>query len=59
MVVSMRAVIEDAVIAESDDIVEQGGYAYFPGTGVRLDWLERRRRHRTSPARMAFNSTTW
>jgi hypothetical protein len=40
MVVSMRAVIEDLVIAESDDIVEQGGYAYFPGTGVTLDWLE-------------------
>jgi uncharacterized protein (DUF427 family) len=41
MVVSMRAVIEDLVIAESDDIVEQGGYAYFPGTGVKLDWLEK------------------
>jgi uncharacterized protein (DUF427 family) len=40
MVVSMRAVIEDLVIAESDDIVEQGGYAYFPVTGVKLDWLE-------------------
>ena len=37
----MRAVIEDLVIAESDDIVEQGGYAYFPGTGVKLDWLEK------------------
>jgi uncharacterized protein (DUF427 family) len=41
MTVAMRAMIEDSVIAESDDIVEEGGYAYFPSAGVRLDWLEK------------------
>lgn len=36
----MRAVLQDYVIAESDDIVEQGGYAYFPSASVRLEWLK-------------------
>jgi uncharacterized protein (DUF427 family) len=29
------------VIADSDDIVECGGYAYFPRSAVRTDWLEK------------------
>ena len=37
----MKAVLKGYVIAESDDIVEQGGYHYFPGAAVRLDWLEK------------------
>jgi len=36
----MRAVLNDIVIAESDDIVTQGGYAYFPSASVRIEWLE-------------------
>ncbi|MBN8873836.1 MAG: DUF427 domain-containing protein [Rhodospirillales bacterium] len=36
----MRATIDGQVIAESDDIVEVGGYAYFPPDSVRRDWLE-------------------
>lgn len=40
----MKAVLEDDVIAESDDIVAQGGYAYFPSASVRLEWLERAER---------------
>ncbi len=37
----MKATLKDRVIAESDDIVETGGYAYFPPTSVRLEWLEK------------------
>lgn len=37
----MKAVLETYVIAESDDIVEQGGYRYFPNAGVRLECLEK------------------
>lgn len=37
----MKAIVDGRVIAESDDIVERGGYAYFPGTAVRLEWLEK------------------
>ena len=37
----MKAVVDDSVVAESDDIVERGGYAYFPPGAVRLDWLEK------------------
>jgi uncharacterized protein (DUF427 family) len=37
----MRASLDGQVIAESDDIVETGGYAYFPAAGTRLDWLEK------------------
>ena len=35
----MKATLNGHVIAESADIVENGGYAYFPGSAVRLDWL--------------------
>jgi len=37
----MKATLKGHVIAESGDIVENGGYAYFPSTAVRLDWLEK------------------
>ncbi len=35
----MKATVNEHVIAESDDIVETGGYAYFPEKTVRRDWL--------------------
>jgi uncharacterized protein (DUF427 family) len=37
----MKAVLENNVIAESDDIVERGGYQYFPNSAVRMEWLEK------------------
>jgi uncharacterized protein (DUF427 family) len=37
----MKAIVDDRIIAESDDIVENGGYQYFPRSAVRLDWLEK------------------
>ena len=37
----MKAVLQVHVIADSDDIVENGGYAYFPSTATRLEWLEK------------------
>jgi uncharacterized protein (DUF427 family) len=38
---SMKATLQDHVIAESDDIVEAGGYQYFPSSAVRLEWLQK------------------
>ena len=35
----MRAVLDEHVIAESDDIVAVGGYEYFPKSAVRMEWL--------------------
>jgi uncharacterized protein (DUF427 family) len=37
----MKAVVNDHVVAESDDIVETGGYQYFPVTAVRMEWLQK------------------
>ena len=37
----MKATLERHVIAESDDIVESGGYQYFPNSRVHMDWLEK------------------
>ncbi|MCJ7527164.1 MAG: DUF427 domain-containing protein [Methyloceanibacter sp.] len=37
----MQAKLKGYVIAESGDIVEEGGYRYFPNADVRTDWLER------------------
>jgi len=37
----MKATLQDHVIADSDDIVEAGGYRYFPSSAVRMDWLEK------------------
>jgi uncharacterized protein (DUF427 family) len=38
---SMKAVLREKVIADSDDIVERGGYHYFPPSAVRMQWLEK------------------
>ena len=37
----MKAMLDDRVIAESNDIVECDGYHYFPSAAVRLQWLEK------------------
>ncbi|MSO77876.1 MAG: DUF427 domain-containing protein [Alphaproteobacteria bacterium] len=37
----MKAVLEGQVVAESTDIVEAGGYHYFPPSAVRTEWLEK------------------
>jgi uncharacterized protein (DUF427 family) len=37
----MKALLNDRVVADSDDIVESGGYQYFPSSAVRMDWLEK------------------
>ena len=37
----MKATLNDKIIAESDDIVENGGYQYFPSSAVRMDRLEK------------------
>ena len=37
----MKAVLKDRVIAESDDIVEHGGYRYFPSAQVQLELPEK------------------
>ena len=37
----MKAMLKDRVIADSDDIVEQGGYRYFPNAHVRVELLEK------------------
>ena len=37
----MKAVVDGHVVAESADIIENGGYHYFPPAAVRLDWLEK------------------
>ncbi|MGE0223891.1 MAG: DUF427 domain-containing protein [Acetobacteraceae bacterium] len=37
----MKATWNGRVLAESDDIVVNDGYQYFPPSAVRLDWLEK------------------
>ncbi len=37
----MKATLEGHVLADSDDIVETGGYQYFPPGAVRTEWLEK------------------
>ncbi len=37
----MKAVLQGHTVAESDDIVETGGYQYFPASAVHTDWLEK------------------
>jgi uncharacterized protein (DUF427 family) len=37
----MKAVLNGQEIAASDDIVETGGYQYFPASAVRMEWLEK------------------
>jgi len=37
----MKAIVDGHVVAESEDIVETGGYQYFPRACVRMEWLEK------------------
>jgi len=37
----MKAKLKESVVADSDDIIEAGGYHYFPRPAVRMDWLEK------------------
>ena len=37
----MKAVVDGHVVAESDDLVETGGYQYFPPSAVRMEWLQK------------------
>lgn len=37
----MKASVAGRVIAESDDIVERGGYQYFPAQAVHLNYLQK------------------
>jgi uncharacterized protein (DUF427 family) len=37
----MKAVLNGHQIAASDDVVEAGGYFYFPASAVRTEWLEK------------------
>ncbi len=37
----MKAMLMGLVLAESDDIVEEGGYHYFPLAMVRTEWLKK------------------
>jgi uncharacterized protein (DUF427 family) len=36
---AMKAILDGNVIAESDDIVENSGYRYFPSAAVHMEWL--------------------
>jgi uncharacterized protein (DUF427 family) len=37
----MKATVDGHVIADSDDIVANAGYQYFPWPAVRSEWLEK------------------
>ena len=37
----MQATLNGQKVAASDDIVEAGGYQYFPRDAVRMEWLEK------------------
>jgi uncharacterized protein (DUF427 family) len=37
----MKATLNGKILAESDDIVENSGYFYFPPSAVRMEWLEK------------------
>ena len=37
----MKAILDGHVIAESGDVVECGGYRYFPNASVRMEWLKK------------------
>jgi uncharacterized protein (DUF427 family) len=38
---AMKATLSGKLIAESNDIVEDSGYKYFPPSAVRMGWLEK------------------
>ncbi len=35
----MKAVVDGHEVASSSDLVEVGGYQYFPRSAVRMEWL--------------------
>lgn len=37
----MRATVDGKTVADSKDIVEVGGYAYFPRDAVKMEWLKK------------------
>jgi uncharacterized protein (DUF427 family) len=37
----MQALVDGRVVAESDDVIELGGYQYFPPASVRREWLRK------------------
>ena len=37
----MKATVDGRTVAESKDIVEVGGYAYFPRASVKMEWLKK------------------
>jgi uncharacterized protein (DUF427 family) len=37
----MKAILNGHVLAESDNIVSVGGYAYFPLAAARTEWLQK------------------
>jgi uncharacterized protein (DUF427 family) len=37
----MKATVDGKTVAESADIVEVGGYAYFPKSAVKMEWLKK------------------
>ena len=37
----MKATLDGHQVAASDDIVEVGGYHYFPPSAVHMEWLEK------------------
>ena len=37
----MKATLKDRTIAESDDILQIGGYAYFPASAAHVEWLQK------------------
>jgi len=37
----MKATLDGRVIADSSDVVEVGGYQYFPAAAVHREWLEK------------------
>ncbi len=37
----MKATVDGQVIAESDAVIENGGYQYFPPSTVRMDYLKK------------------
>jgi uncharacterized protein (DUF427 family) len=54
----MKAILKGKVIAESDDIVHEGGYHYFPRAAMRVAWLknaEKTASDRTCPHGVQFH----
>ena len=37
----MKAIVDGRIVADSDDLIERGGYHYFPPAAVRREWLEK------------------